>query len=1717
MTCLARELFLNSVARTIRTLVTHAALVGVLAGIGMAQDPAAGSPPFVTSVKGQLDTLSLPSGNVFIEFPIRTKSGKYPFNYSLYGNSHAFIDPPPNGNYVGEWNVNSLRFGLGSRASGSQFADNLGTITRNSYSFMPCNGVTQNYVYYNWGVLESNGTQHPFPASMEVDAGGCFGTSAFGTTTDGSGYTLQLTIVNPGPQGTLQTTLWDKAGNVIHPYPAPPSCNGDNNCIIDQDGVAADGGFFNSSPLVDTTGQPLVTPNRTGASAGDTYTYNDIKGNPQSVKVNYTQIPTVTNFGPSVARDIGPYNNWTPTSVVYPDGETIMIGYETTALPQWQALHAYAYPNAVVDTNGNLEGPTTFGTSGSSQPAWNTVVGGKTTDGSVVWNNYGSTWTTSRVASITYPQGGSVSYTYSGMYGFIAAGTYASMAWPSQITRSVKDNNGNTNTWTYQISNPSSNHSTVTVTETDPASNVTVTYYVGATTTDSASCQTAYSQYCVYSYIESEKLSYRGPVAASNLIGEQVTCYNGKNSSETGCVTPSTPILFPISQTDVYIHPIGSSGSAGTPSDAQTVYDAYGNVTSKKYYNFGATFPPSGSPLSATTTVYNTGSSCGTLANVAMRDRPCSVTVSGPSGQVSQVKYTYNSGGHPTQTSAWVSGTTYLTSTASYNTNGTIASFKDANQSSTNYYYNGTGGCNNVLLTSTALPVNSLSTAQTWDCNGGVLTSVTDANGQTTQYGYVDQNGVADPNWRMLSTTDPIGNTTWNTHTTSTTPFSQESALLFNSNNSAVDAFTTFDGIGRPIVQQTRQAPASASLDSVQYTYGQTPNVGPFTTASVPYVGTQGQSAPSGTKVTTTQQDALGRTLSVTDGGGGYTTYGYTLQDVLVTRGPAPMGENTKQRQLEYDALGKLRSVCEITSASGSGNGACGQANPATGFLTKYTYDALGNLLTVTQNAQPGAKGGQQSRNFFYDGLGRLTQESNPETGTIKYIYDTDGICGTSSGDLVKKVDAANNVTCYAYDGMHRVTGITYPSGPYAAATPSKTFLYDATTFSCTNQNGAFVKGRLAEAFTGPSTAKITDIAYCYSPRGETADVFESTPHSGSTPYHTVASYWANGALNTLSGVPKLSGWIFSPDGEGRPYSATYGASTNWVTGTTYFPSNPQTTVTFGNGDSDVYAYDANTGRMRQFQFIVGTAPKLLTGVLGWNANSTLGTLGITDQFNSTNTQNCTYVYDDLARIQNVNCMHNSTTVWNQAFAIDAFGNLSKSGSTTFSATYLLPNGTTNNQEQTVSSCVPAYDANGNLTSDCSFVPSSTYAWDADGNPTNLNGVSLTYDAFDHEVEIASGSTYTEVLYGPIGRLGLMNGQNAQTIRVPLPGRSTAELIGSTGGIQHTLHTDWLGSSRLSTIYGSRGLAYEAEYAPFGENYGGHGTSSYDLDFTGQFQDTLGGLYDFLYRKYSPVQGRWIMPDPSGLGAADPTDPQSWNRYAYVLNDPMSNVDPDGLECVWDNGRYDDPQDPDSGTPAKCDGLGGTWINPLFFATLGLPDWSNDPNPDLASLVDIIQNGPSDVTVTAVAPKSYADCVRTSGDYFSFQNMLAGASGDRLGHDRVSQTLLSNPVSDVIGGMQDTSELLKAVVHKGTEVGLKQAGNYLMSVSRKAHAKSYVYRGPASDMYKLQGWKGTHNTIRYPYSGQGSVLKGAGEALETMNFWNYGVSSVSAMICGIGR
>ena len=193
----------------------------------------------------------------------------------------------------------------------------------------------------------------------------------------------------------------------------------------------------------------------------------------------------------------------------------------------------------------------------------------------------------------------------------------------------------------------------------------------------------------------------------------------------------------------------------------------------------------------------------------------------------------------------------------------------------------------------------------------------------------------------------------------------------------------------------------------------------------------------------------------------------------------------------------------------------------------------------------------------------------------------------------------------------------------------------------------------------------------------------------------------------------------------------------------------------------------------------------------------------------------------------------------------------------------------------------------GDVTSDGTY----TYAYDAEGRPTSMGGIQVTYDAFGRAVEQNNSGSYTQLVYSPSGNLfATLTGSTVQKYFVPLAAGLTAVYNGS--GLEYYRHSDWLGTNRFAgtpsgTVY------FDGAYAPFAENYAGIGTS--DRVFTGQPMNTLSHVYDFPFREYSQDEGRWLVPDPAGLAAVDLTNPQTWNRYAYVMNNPLSNVDPLGL------------------------------------------------------------------------------------------------------------------------------------------------------------------------------------------------------------------------------
>src|SRR5262249_3376735 len=121
--------------------------------------------------------------------------------------------------------------------------------------------------------------------------------------------------------------------------------------------------------------------------------------------------------------------------------------------------------------------------------------------------------------------------------------------------------------------------------------------------------------------------------------------------------------------------------------------------------------------------------------------------------------------------------------------------------------------------------------------------------------------------------------------------------------------------------------------------------------------------------------------------------------------------------------------------------------------------------------------------------------------------------------------------------------------------------------------------------------------------------------------------------------------------------------------------------------------------------------------------------------------------------------------------------------------------------------------------------------------------------------------------------------------------------------------TDHLGTPRAWTDNsGALVAGGRHDYLPFGEElFAGYGTRTTDQgyaastqadgqrkQFTGYERDPETGL-DFAQARYfASAQGRFTSVDPL-LASGRPSNPQSWNRYSYALNRPLSLIDPSGL------------------------------------------------------------------------------------------------------------------------------------------------------------------------------------------------------------------------------
>ena len=119
-------------------------------------------------------------------------------------------------------------------------------------------------------------------------------------------------------------------------------------------------------------------------------------------------------------------------------------------------------------------------------------------------------------------------------------------------------------------------------------------------------------------------------------------------------------------------------------------------------------------------------------------------------------------------------------------------------------------------------------------------------------------------------------------------------------------------------------------------------------------------------------------------------------------------------------------------------------------------------------------------------------------------------------------------------------------------------------------------------------------------------------------------------------------------------------------------------------------------------------------------------------------------------------------------------------------------------------------------------------------------------------------------------------------------------------------HPDALGTVTEWTDSSGNVAIGNQKFYPWGEAWGGQVAWFGDPNFAGMEHRNAEGFDVTPNRQYNPAIGRGMTPDPQNAGAKV-NQPQTWDEYSYVANNPTTNADPTGLACVkGDDGSYFD-------------------------------------------------------------------------------------------------------------------------------------------------------------------------------------------------------------------
>ncbi|MDZ4217345.1 MAG: RHS repeat-associated core domain-containing protein, partial [Candidatus Gracilibacteria bacterium] len=356
-----------------------------------------------------------------------------------------------------------------------------------------------------------------------------------------------------------------------------------------------------------------------------------------------------------------------------------------------------------------------------------------------------------------------------------------------------------------------------------------------------------------------------------------------------------------------------------------------------------------------------------------------------------------------------------ISTISEYNSNGQVTRVTDALGNRTSVSYD-------ALSLYPASITNALNQTTTfaYDIVYGQPTKTTDPNGLVAEtvldgLGRVVEQKLTDPNQgnQLVTMQSTI-------YHEPSFPHSVENQVHIDTSTTA-KSFSYTDGFGRTV--QTRTQTDNGIPNQYIVTNQSYDALGRQKKTSLPVfaAGTIFDFIDGSGIGTLTTYDSLNRPMSITDANG-TTSMDYDLWTSIVTD---PLGH---QKTTKSDAFGQLVQVIEH--------------NAGDQYVTQYQYDIRG-LITRLVDAQ------NNVRNFYYDSLGRMTSQEDLHTngdtefGTRSYIYN-------DNGNVLSQTDAKGQILAYTYDALNRVISEQLQSDPSTL----NSYTYDSGT------NGI---GRLAQ------------------------------------------------------------------------------------------------------------------------------------------------------------------------------------------------------------------------------------------------------------------------------------------------------------------------------------------------------------------------------------------------------------------------------------------------------------------------------------------------------------------------------------------------------------------------------------------------------------------------------------------------------------------------------